>query len=177
MHESMQHQIFLLEYFGRFFRGEIDEELLRLWPAAQQALEDMDGEPVEFRDLNELELKKAFAKTFYGVGEFVVPLTKSAWESRDQLAFGPSSGKASRMYSDAGVRVECGQVLPADHIGISLSFAAELLRRARADEASAFLAEFASSWTSRAVDAALTQCSSEDLGMMLELFRKFSARF
>lgn len=170
---ELQHQIFLLEYFGRFFRGEIDEEFLRLWPAAQQAVEDMDGSPAQYPGLDELELKKAFARCFYGVGEFVVPLTKSSWENKEQLSVGASTRKASEVYAAAGVRIAHADHLPADHLGIMLAFAAELYRRGKAAEAEDFLSEFMSSWVHHAVHCALKENSSRELSSILWLFLRF----
>ena len=171
---ELQHQIFLLEYFGRFFRGEIDEEFLRLWPAAQQAVEDMNGSPAQYPELDELELKKAFARCFYGVGEFVVPLTKSSWENKEQLSVGASTRKASEVYAAAGVRIAHADHLPADHIGIMLAFAAELYRRGKAAQAEDFLSEFVFSWFANVLKAVRAEGGSKDILNVTEIFSRLA---
>lgn len=69
-----------------------------------------------------LELSKAYAKLFLGVGVKTIPLCESAWTSPQHLLCQSAQFECRKAYAEAGLGLSGGPAVPEDHLGLMLAF-------------------------------------------------------
>ena len=132
--DETPYRAFLYEFFGDFFRGCHDDAWRARWQDAvtvtNALTDDMQSKVLP----DATALAQAFARAFYGVGSETVPLAQSCWDGAQVLHCGKACRAAHDLYARHGMVNDCADHLPDDHIGITLPFAALLLRQGELDD-------------------------------------------
>lgn len=174
--DETPYRAFLYEYFGLFFRGLRDEAWRGRWPDASLVITGLCGGEAPGTLPDALEVERACATAFYGVGAETVPLAQSCWESDKQLNCGDACRKCRELYARHGLVNDCPDHLPDDHAGIVLPFAAELLRRGEDEALRCFIVHGIGSWWPLAEAALRARPEWTALGPVLEPFGRFLTR-
>lgn len=77
---------------------------------------------VASREVDPLELSRAYARLFLGVGETTIPLCESAWTSPQHLLCQSAQLECRKAYAEAGLGLSGGPAVPEDHLGLMLAF-------------------------------------------------------
>lgn len=132
--DETPYRAFLYEFFGDFFRGCHDDAWRTRWQDALTVTNALTDETQSITLPDDTSLAQAFARAFYGVGSTTVPLAQSCWENEQSLHCGEACRVAHDLYARHGMVNDCQDHLPDDHIGITLPFAALLLRQGETDD-------------------------------------------
>lgn len=180
--DETPYRAFLYDYFGLFFRGLHDESWRSRWADAARICtalcEDDAAVPETLPETlpDALDIERACATAFYGVGAETVPLAQSCWENDKQLHCGDACRKCRELYARHGLVNDCPDHLPDDHAGIVLPFAAELLRRGETEALRSFIVHGIGSWWPQAEAALRARPEWTALSPVLETFGRFLAR-
>lgn len=137
---TLEQRIVCYQFFSEFFRGTFDPKINEYW---DQVHEWLGIEPVS-GDFDQ-DLQKAWAKTFFGVGNETVTLTHSSWTNALRLQCQAPSLSAHNAYVKAGVSPDVGEdALPDDHVSLLTGFMAWLLTNDQPSQA--FFEEHFGAW-------------------------------
>lgn len=144
--DETPYRAFLYEFFGDFFRGCHDDAWRARWQDVMTVTNALTDEMQSKVLPDATTLAQAFARAFYGVGSETVPLAQSCWDNAQALHCGKACRAAHDIYARHGMVNDCANHLPDDHIGITLPFAALLLRQGELDDLRQLVDSIALRW-------------------------------
>lgn len=171
--QDIPYRMFLFNFYGAFFRGEINNSWRDSWNDASTIATALTGNEHRTSLPDELSMKRAFATAFYGVGKETLPLAQSCWENDKRLNCGEACKRCREKYAELGLVSNSFNNLPEDHIGLVLAFASILLQENKAHELPAFLSDTLAAWWPYAESAMKKRSEWETLAPVLSSFSDF----
>ena len=172
MIDETPYRAFLYDFFGDFFRGCHDDSWRSRWTDALTVTNALTSELHKVDLPDQTKLAQAYARVFYGVGPTTIPLAQSCWENEQALHCGQACRKAHDLYARYGLVNDCPDHLPDDHIGITLPFAAHLLRQSETDDLRQ-LVNSMTLWWPHAEALLRQQAEWQTLAPVLQTFTRF----
>lgn len=146
--ESLARAADILDALSLFWRGRRPKIWYAAWNDVWSGVTP-DGSPAEKTPapgLDPLEVERAFAKCFYGVGEATIPLAQSCWETPEGTYGGRAALACTELYQRFGLKTDGDDHLPDDHAAVMLAFAAKLLRWSEWETLARFLSRGLNTW-------------------------------
>lgn len=153
--ESLARAADILDALSLFWRGRRPEIWYAAWNDVWAGVTP-DGSPAETTPapgLDALEVERAFAKCFYGVGETTIPLAQSCWETPEGTYGGRAALACTELYQRFGLETDGEDHLPDDHAAVMLAFAANLLRWGEWETLARFLRHGLLTWWPKVTEA------------------------
>ena len=147
----------ILDALSLFWRGRRPKIWYAAWNDVWAGVTP-DGSPAETTPapgLDALEVERAFAKCFYGVGEATIPLAQSCWETPEGTYGGRAALACTELYQRFGLKTDGEDHLPDDHAAVMLAFAANLLRWGEWETLARFLSRGLNTWWPKLIAALL----------------------
>lgn len=126
---------------------------------SQEALTSIAEKPT----VEPVELQKAYARLFLGIGEVTIPLCESAWTSGDTpLLCQKPQDECRTLYEAEGLSITGDNNIPEDHLGAMLGFSIVLLLKDKTEKVRDFFAKHPAAFIPAVVKAVRAEARKDD---------------
>lgn len=162
-------------FFSGLFLGTFPPELMSAWGAVAELLALSEEETSSISNTDVTELQRAWARTFFGVGEETVTLTESSWGNPLRLQCQAPCLSAQATYREAGVLPEeTADRLFDDHVSMMLGFMGWALSNDYdPQKTKRFFHEHFGYWIDALVAASLARLDNEAAKTLFRAFLSF----